>query len=114
MFESLCKTDLINLDGTSCPLANIAQKALDVSNTIYLILKIILLTVLISFDLQNRTQKPRLPKMRTSRVRHFVRWARLFDLITCNACFVLSYLGFFPGFPSKMPHCVAFECGNQA
>ena len=48
MFESLCKTDLINLDGTSSPLANIAQKALDVSNTIYLILKIILLTVLVN------------------------------------------------------------------
>ena len=68
MFESLCKTDLINLDGTSCPVANIAQKALDVSNTIYLILKIILLTVLIFF----RPSKPN-AKTSTSQNANFPR-----------------------------------------
>ena len=50
MFESLCMTDLINFEGTSTPIANIAQKALDVSNTRYLVLEIILLALLIFFS----------------------------------------------------------------
>ena len=40
MFESLCITDLINFEGTSTPITNIAQKALDVSNTRYLVIKL--------------------------------------------------------------------------
>ena len=79
-----------------------------------LVLKIILLTLLIFFDLKNRTQKHQLSEVRILRVNHLVRCARLFGLMTCNSRFVLSYLGFFLGFPSKMSHCVAFECSNQA
>ena len=114
MFESLCSTDLHKLSGTPSLKKNISQKALNALNTICLVLKIILPTLLIFFDLKNRTQKHQLSEVRILRVNHLVRRARLFGLMTCNSRFVLSYLGFFLGFPSKMSHCVAFECSNQA
>lgn len=56
--------------------ANSSEKAVNVSNTRYLALKIISLTMLIFFGLQYRPIS--------------------FGVRTCNGCSVVSYLGFFP------------------
>lgn len=108
--QSIC----INLEGTFRLNANIPQKALNVSNTMYLVLKIILYSLILFSTSKTERKIFYFPKCELPAILFGAQGLLGWWCVIVASFFRDRIWGFPQVLPSKLPHCITYECSDQA